>query len=89
MLLTITTILYPATDLGYLLHKHPARCQSLPHNRAEADNGSLPWCRLGDSVRTGRVVPLFNLRTDNWHDHFRWSPTFTRLKGGAGAASAG
>ena len=27
--------------------------------------------------------------TDNWHDHFRWSPTFTRLKGGAGAASAG
>ena len=28
MLLTITTILYPATDLGYLLHKHPARCQS-------------------------------------------------------------
>jgi 3' terminal RNA ribose 2'-O-methyltransferase Hen1 len=28
MLLTITTTHYPATDLGYLLHKHPARCQS-------------------------------------------------------------
>jgi hypothetical protein len=28
MLLTITTTRYPATDLGYLLHKHPARCQS-------------------------------------------------------------
>jgi len=27
MLLTITTTSKPATDLGYLLHKHPARCQ--------------------------------------------------------------
>ena len=28
MLLTITTTLAPATDLGYLLHKHPERVQS-------------------------------------------------------------
>ena len=28
MLLTITTTHNPATDLGYLLHKHPDRCQS-------------------------------------------------------------
>jgi 3' terminal RNA ribose 2'-O-methyltransferase Hen1 len=28
MLLTITNTLAPATDLGYLLHKNPARCQS-------------------------------------------------------------
>lgn len=28
MLLTITTTYSPATDLGYLLHKHPARSQS-------------------------------------------------------------
>ena len=28
MLLTIGTTYQPATDLGYLLHKHPARCQS-------------------------------------------------------------
>jgi 3' terminal RNA ribose 2'-O-methyltransferase Hen1 len=28
MLLTITTTHRPATDLGYLLHKNPARCQS-------------------------------------------------------------
>ncbi len=28
MLLTITTTHRPATDLSYLLHKHPARCQS-------------------------------------------------------------
>ncbi len=28
MLLTITTTHQPATDLGYLLHKHPNKCQS-------------------------------------------------------------
>lgn len=28
MLLTITTTHSPATELGYLLHKHPDRCQS-------------------------------------------------------------
>ncbi len=28
MLLTLTTTYQPATDLGYLLHKHPERCQS-------------------------------------------------------------
>ncbi|MFN8706636.1 MAG: 3' terminal RNA ribose 2'-O-methyltransferase Hen1, partial [Planctomyces sp.] len=28
MLLTITTTHQPASDLGYLLHKHPERCQS-------------------------------------------------------------
>jgi len=27
MLLTLTTIHRPATDLGFLLHKHPERCQ--------------------------------------------------------------
>jgi 3' terminal RNA ribose 2'-O-methyltransferase Hen1 len=30
MLLTVTTTHRPATDLGYLLHKNPARCQSFP-----------------------------------------------------------
>lgn len=30
MLLTITTTHRPATDLGYLLHKNPVRCQSFP-----------------------------------------------------------
>lgn len=36
MLLTITTTHQPATDLGYLLHKHPNRCQSfsLPFGEA-------------------------------------------------------
>jgi 3' terminal RNA ribose 2'-O-methyltransferase Hen1 len=30
MLLTLTTTHRPATDLGYLLHKNPARCQTFP-----------------------------------------------------------
>ena len=30
MLLTITTTESPATDLGYLLHKHPGKVQSFP-----------------------------------------------------------
>ena len=30
MLLTISTTHAPATDLGYLLHKNPARVQSFP-----------------------------------------------------------
>ena len=36
MLLTISTTHKPATDLGYLLHKHPNRCQSfsLPFGEA-------------------------------------------------------
>jgi 3' terminal RNA ribose 2'-O-methyltransferase Hen1 len=36
MLLTITTTHTPATDLGYLLHKHPARCQSFSLSFAKA-----------------------------------------------------
>ncbi len=30
MLLTVTTTRAPATDLGYLLHKHPDRLQTFP-----------------------------------------------------------
>lgn len=36
MLLTITTTRQPATDLGYLLHKHPGRCQSFPLSFGQA-----------------------------------------------------
>lgn len=32
MLLSITNMSRPATDLGYLLHKHPARCQEIELN---------------------------------------------------------
>jgi hypothetical protein len=31
--------------------------------------------------RTSRLVPLFHPRRDRWGDHFRWSPTFTRVIG--------
>jgi hypothetical protein len=34
MLLTITNELAPATDLGYLLHKNPARAQSFDLRRS-------------------------------------------------------
>ncbi len=36
MLLTLTTTHRPATDLGYLLHKNPARCQSFPLSFGQA-----------------------------------------------------
>ena len=36
MLLNITTTHQPATDLGYLLHKHPDRCQSFPMSFGQA-----------------------------------------------------
>ncbi len=36
MLLTITTTYRPATDLGYLLHKNPARFQSFPLSFGQA-----------------------------------------------------
>jgi hypothetical protein len=36
VLLTITTTYAPATDLGYLLHKHPARVQRFRLNWGEA-----------------------------------------------------
>lgn len=36
MLLTIATTHQPATDLGYLLHKHPDRCQSFPMSFGQA-----------------------------------------------------
>src|SRR5919202_5931530 len=36
MLLTITTTHSPATDLGYLLHKNPARVQSFPLSFGQA-----------------------------------------------------
>jgi hypothetical protein len=31
--------------------------------------------------RTGRVVSLFNPRSDRWDEHFRWSSTSTRIVG--------
>src|SRR5512145_165359 len=36
MLFTITTTDKPATDLGYLLHKHPAKLQTFPLSFGQA-----------------------------------------------------
>lgn len=35
MPLTLTTTHYPATDLGYLLHKHPAKAQTFALSSAK------------------------------------------------------
>ena len=36
MLLTITNTQKPATDIGYLLHKNPSRCQDIMLNFGKA-----------------------------------------------------
>lgn len=41
MLLSITTTHQPATDLGYLLHKHPDRVQSFPMNFGPLSRGKV------------------------------------------------
>jgi hypothetical protein len=45
-------------------------CNNYKHARTEVRD-----------LRTGRLVPLFNPRRAEWNDHFRWSPTFTRVIG--------
>ncbi|MEW4569715.1 3' terminal RNA ribose 2'-O-methyltransferase Hen1 [Tautonia sp. JC769] len=62
MLLTITTTHRPATDLGYLLHKHPGRFQSydLSFGQAhvfypEASDGRCAACLLLDVDPVGLV----------------------------------
>lgn len=49
---------------------------------------ACPHCNLhkGDQIealdpRTRRHLPLFNPRTQNWDDHFRWSVDYRRLIG--------
>src|SRR4051794_34106560 len=62
MLLTITTTHQPASDLGYLLHKHPGRFQSydLSFGKAhvfypEASEGRCTACLLLDVDPVGTV----------------------------------
>ena len=62
MLLTISTIHQPATDLGFLLHKHPERCQtfSLTFGKAhvfypEANDERCVACLLLDIDPVGLV----------------------------------
>jgi hypothetical protein len=46
------------------------------------------WCNIYKQARTqcvdqrtGQLVPLFNPRSDNWHDHFRWNSDSTQILG--------
>ena len=62
MLLTISTSRLPATDLGYLLHKHPDRCQTFDLNFGqahvfypEADERRCTACLLLDVDPVGLV----------------------------------
>lgn len=62
MLLTVSTTHQPATDLGYLLHKHPDRCQTfnLTFGKAhvfypEANDGQCVACLLLDVDPVGLV----------------------------------
>ena len=45
-------------------------CNGQKYNKTEAE----------DPV-TGKVVPLYHPRRDNWHNHFAWSEGFTLLIG--------
>ena len=49
---------------------------------------ACPHCNLVKGIRTqgvdpktGKLVQLFNPRTDNWDEHFRWSADYERLIG--------
>jgi len=73
MLLTISTTHQPATDLGYLLHKHPDRCQSfdLSFGKAhvfypEANEGHCQACLLLDVDPVGMVRGSNSGRGANW-----------------------
>ncbi|MHA4850004.1 3' terminal RNA ribose 2'-O-methyltransferase Hen1 [Rhodococcus sp. MSC1_016] len=64
MILTISTTVRPATDLGYLLHKHPDRAQEFPQScgvarvfypEATADRCTAALLLNVDSVRLARM----------------------------------
>jgi hypothetical protein len=46
MILTITTTYQPATELGYLLAKHPGKCQSFELSEAEPMEIAVPKLSL-------------------------------------------
>lgn len=66
MLLTISTNRFPATDLGYLLHKHPAKCQSVS---AKNGNAHIFYTEAADTCCTCALLldidPVALVRGDN------------------------
>ena len=69
MLLTITTTHRPATDLGYLLHKHPERFQSFDLSFGKAH---VFYPEVGDE----RCTACLLLDVDPW----AWSGARTRTR---------
>lgn len=59
MLLTLTTNREPATDLGYLLHKHPDRVQSYPLSSGAVAHVCYPYAEEfhPDIPSTARISP--------------------------------
>jgi 5-methylcytosine-specific restriction endonuclease McrA len=55
------------TQLNNLCYACP-HCNLHKHDRIQAHD-----------PRTGRLVHLFNPRTDPWDTYLQWSPTYTRL----------
>lgn len=63
MLLTITTTRRPATDLGWLLHKHPAKVQAfeLAFGRAHVfypEAGEDRWRKTPNAWRSGMGIAV-------------------------------
>jgi 3' terminal RNA ribose 2'-O-methyltransferase Hen1 len=70
MLLTITTTYQPATDLGYLLHKHPARVQTFPLPFGEAH---VFYPQASESLCSAALLldidPIALVRGKRWRAH--------------------
>jgi 3' terminal RNA ribose 2'-O-methyltransferase Hen1 len=70
MLLTITTTYRPATDLGYLLHKHPASVQTFPLAFGEAH---VFYPQASESLCSAALLldidPIALVRGKRWRAH--------------------
>lgn len=65
----------------------------IPRARGGGDDETNLWlsCALcnrykgaqveADDLVTGAAVPLYNPRTDDWHEHFRWSADGVKIVG--------
>jgi hypothetical protein len=65
MLLTISTTHEPATELGYLLHKNPARAQTfeLSFGKAHVLYPEASDTPTGDGASTSSRLPNWSYRT--------------------------
>ena len=77
MLLTLSTTLEPATDLGFLLHKHPGRVQAFPLSFGqahvfypEAGDDCCTAALLRSMVEAGHLVSGFSQATTDLEEIF-------------------